>query len=101
MPLFVIGFNKEKNALIVGTENELYKNEFIVCDINSFLFNKLEKELEVYVKTRYSSKAYKAKIIEVENEVKVIYEIPQKSITSGQTAVFYINDVVIGGGKIK
>lgn len=101
VPLFVIGFNKEKNDLIVGTENELYKNEFIICDINWFLFNKLEKELEVYVKTRYSSKAYKAKIIEVENEVKVIYEIPQKSITSGQSAVFYINDVVIGGGKIK
>ena len=100
-PLYVIGFNKNKNELIVGEEPELYTNEFIVSDINWLLFDKLDKELIVDVKTRYSSKAYKAKIIPQETDVKVIYYEPQKSVTSGQSAVFYIGDVVIGGGKIK
>ena len=100
-PLYVIGFNKNKNELIVGEETELYTNEFIVSDINWLLFDKLDKELIVDVKTRYSSKAYKAKIIPQETDVKVIYYEPQKSVTSGQSAVFYIGDVVIGGGKIK
>ncbi|MBQ8534069.1 MAG: tRNA 2-thiouridine(34) synthase MnmA [Bacilli bacterium] len=100
-PLYVIGFNKEENELIVGEENELYKKEFIVSDINWLVFDKLDKELIVDVKTRYSSKAYKAKIIPNETNVKVIYEEPQKSITAGQSAVFYINDIVIGGGKIQ
>ena len=99
-PLYVIGFNKEKNELIVGDEKELYKKEFIVSDINWLLFDKLEKELIVYVKTRYSSKAYKAKIIPYRNNIKVIYDEPQKSITEGQSAVFYMDDIVIGGGKI-
>lgn len=49
-PLYVIGFNKEKNELIVGNEKELYKKEFIVQDVNWLLFDKLEKELIVYVK---------------------------------------------------
>ena len=99
--LYVIGFNKEKNEVIVGEEKELYKKEFIVEDLNWLLFDKLEKELDVNVKTRYSSKEYRAKIIPNGNDVNVIYEEPQKSITSGQSAVFYIDDIVIGGGKIK
>ena len=99
-PLYVIGFNKETNELIVGYEKELYKKEFIVSDINWLLVDKLEKELIVYVKTRYSSKAYKAKVIPYGNNIKVIYDEPQKSITAGQSAVFYIDNIVIGGGKI-
>lgn len=100
-PLFVIGFNKEKNELIVGEEKELYRKEFYVSDVNWLLFDKINEEMIVDVKTRYSSKAYKAKIISEENNVKVIYDEPQKSITSGQSAVFYIDDIVIGGGKIR
>jgi len=100
-PLYVIGFNKETNELIVGYEKELYKKEFIVLDVNWLLFDKLEKELLVYVKTRYSSKAYKAKVIPYGNNIKVIYDEPQKSITEGQSAVFYIDNIVIGGGKIR
>lgn len=100
-PLYVIGFNKEKNELIVGYEKELYKKEFIVSNINWLLIDKLEKELIVYVKTRYSSKAYKAKIIPYGNSIKVIYDEPQKTITVGQSAVFYMDDIVIGGGKIR
>ena len=41
--LYVIGFNKEKNELIVGAEKELYRKEFIVSDINWLLSDKLEK----------------------------------------------------------
>ena len=99
-PLYVVEFNKEKNELIVGEEKELYKKEFIVSDVNWLLFNKLDRELDVSVKTRYTAKAYKAKIIPNELDVKVIYDKPQKSITPGQSAVFYIDDIVVGGGKI-
>ena len=99
-PLYVIGFNQKKIELIVGEESELYTKEFMVDDVNFLVFDKLEGELEVNVKTRYSSKEYKATIIQFENNVKVIFDEPQKSITSGQSAVFYIDDIVIGGGKI-
>ena len=94
-PLFVIGFNKLENELIVGEEDELYTKEFTVCDLNWLLFEKLENELDVNVKTRYSSKEYKATIIPNGDMIKVVFETPQKSITPGQSAVFYIDDVVV------
>lgn len=99
-PLYVIGFNKEKNELIVGNEKELYIKEFTVCDVN-WLINNDNDEIDCSVKTRYSADAYKGKIIKSGKKVKVIYDEPQKSITPGQSAVFYIDDIVIGGGKIE
>ncbi len=102
VPLFVIGFNKEKNEVIVGEEKELYQKEVVVKDINLLLFDNITEEIEVEVKTRYSSKSAKAKIIELEdgNSIKIVFYEPQRAITPGQSAVFYIDDIVIGGGKI-
>ena len=100
VPLFVIGFNKQKNQVIVGEEEELYKKEIVVTDINLLLVDDVEKEMEVEVKTRYSSKSAKAKIKQYGNEIKVIFDEPQRAITPGQSAVFYIDDIILGGGKI-
>lgn len=62
-PLYVIGFNKKDNELIVGEEKELYKKEFWVTDVNLLLFDKIDKKLNVKVKTRYSSNEYNAGIV--------------------------------------
>ena len=100
VPLFVIGFDEKKNEVIVGEEKEIYTKEFLVNDINLILMDKIDGELEVDVKTRYTANSARAKICQVGNEIKVVFEAPQRAITPGQSAVFYINDVVIGGGKI-
>ena len=101
VPLFVIGFNPLKNEVIVGEESELYKKEVNVTDINLLLIDEIKEPIQVEVKTRYSSKVAKA-IIEQsgEGQVKVIFDEPQRAITPGQSAVFYIDDIVLGGGKI-
>lgn len=99
-PLFVIGFNKLRNEVIVGTQNELFTKEMEVKDINLLLVDKIEGELEVEVKTRYSSNSAKAKITQIDDKIKVIFDEPQRAITPGQSAVFYIGDIVLGGGKI-
>lgn len=99
-PLFVNGFNKDRNEVIVGVEAELYRREMKVDDINLLLVDKLEKPLDVKVKIRYSSKEAEAIINQVDNYIQVIFKEPQRGITKGQSAVFYIDDVVFGGGKI-
>ena len=100
VPLFVVGFDKQKNEVIVGEEKELYKKEVIVTDINLLLFDEINEKLEVEVKTRYSSKSAKANIIQEGNNIKIEFDEPQRAITPGQSAVFYIDDIVVGGGKI-
>ena len=100
VPLFVIGFNKEKNEVIVGEENELYKKELLVNDVNLLLFDKIDDWIEVDIKTRYSSIQAKAKIKQENEFIKVVFDKPQRAITPGQSAVFYIDDIVVGGGKI-
>ena len=101
VPLFVIGFNPAKNEVIVGEEKELYKKEIIVTNINLLLVDEIKEPMEVEVKTRYSAKVAKAQIMQNDNEIKVTFDEPQRAITPGQSAVFYIGDIVLGGGKIK
>lgn len=100
-PLFVIGFKPEKNELIVGTEKEIYQKEMLVNQINFLLIDQLESPMKVMVKTRYSSKEYPA-IIEMvqEDTIKVTFDEEVSRITPGQSAVFYVDDMVLGGGKI-
>ena len=101
VPLFVLGFNKEKNEVIVGEESELYQKQINVTDVNLLLIDEIKEPIEVEVKTRYSSKVAKATIKQNgENQVKVIFDEPQRAITPGQSAVFYVGDIVLGGGKI-
>ena len=101
VPLFVLGFNRAKNEVIVGEEDKLYKKDIVVKDINLLLVDEINEPMEVEVKTRYSSKAAKAKIIQEKDTIKVSFEEPQRAITPGQSAVFYIDDIVLGGGKIQ
>ncbi len=106
VPLFVLGFNPERNEVIVGEERELYKKEILVTDINLLLVDEINEPIDVDVKTRYSSKVAKATITsqinkaENKKELRVVFEEPQRAITPGQSAVFYIGDIVLGGGKI-
>ena len=101
VPLFVLGFNKNRNEVIVGEEKELYKEEIIVDNINLIAIDKIENTLEVEVKTRYSSKQAEAIITQIDSDkIKIKFDEPQRALTPGQSAVFYIGDIVIGGGKI-
>ena len=100
-PLFVVGFNKEKNEVIVGVKDEIYQKEMYVTDINLLLFDELKEKMKVNVKTRYSSKEESATIEMIDNNtIKVKFENPVARITPGQSAVFYLDDIVVGGGKI-
>lgn len=100
VPLFVVGFNYEKNEVIVGEQIDLYKKEIEVEDINLLLVDKIEDWIDVDVKTRYSMLQTKAKIVQDENRIKIKFEEPNRAPTPGQSAVFYLGDIVLGGGKI-
>lgn len=100
-PLYVLKLEVEKNQVIVGTQQELYQKELYANELNFLMFDTLKESIEVTAKIRYRAKEAEATIYPISaDKVKVKFKEPQKSITPGQSVVFYQGDIVIGGGKI-
>lgn len=101
-PLYVVSLNKEKNQLVVGKEEELYTDTVYVEDTNCILFDKFEEGLEVDAKIRYSAPAKPAVIhVNEDNTLTVKFKEKVRAVTPGQAIAFYIEDILVGGGKIK
>lgn len=100
-PLYVTGFDKDNNNLYVGLEEDLYIDKFRVKDYNLLLSDEIKEPMLVDVKVRYKSKESKAYIRMVDDYIEVCYLEKQKGVTPGQSAVFYIDDIVLGGGIIE
>ena len=98
-PLYVISLNKENNKVILGDEEELYTKIVNITDIN-ILVDKLPSKAQA--KIRYKSKLTSCNIEIIDNNnLRIIFDEPVKSVTPGQSLVLYDNDIVLGGGIIK
>jgi len=100
-PMFVADIIPEKNQVVLGNEEDIFKTELIAKDINLIPFDKFEGEMKVTAKVRYSAKPAVATIIQLDDgKVKIKFEEKQRAITKGQSVVFYDGDIVVGGGII-
>ncbi|MCL2634396.1 MAG: tRNA 2-thiouridine(34) synthase MnmA [Oscillospiraceae bacterium] len=89
--LYVIGKDARDNTVTLGEESELFLSEFKIKNSNLPV-----GEFRCCVKIRYSQNDYPC----VVKDGNVILDVPQKAITAGQCAVFYKDEVVLGGGII-
>ena len=101
-PLYVIRIDPEKNAVIVGEEGEVFSDHFWVDSVNWIDGKGADVPLTAQVKIRYNHPGADAILYPAGgNEVEIKFTTPQKAITPGQAAVFYDDEVVLGGGWIK
>lgn len=101
-PVFVTDINPLTNEVVVGAEEDIFKTDLICKDINFIAFDNLDKSLELKAKIRYSAKPATATITPLENgKVRVSFKEKQRAITKGQSVVFYLDDLVVGGGIIE
>jgi tRNA-specific 2-thiouridylase len=101
-PIYVIKIDKDKNAIIVGEETDLYSYELVANNINWVSIDKLTKQIELIAKIRYLHDGELAEIFPLQTDmVKVRFKTPQRAITPGQSVVFYQGDILVGGGVIK
>lgn len=101
VPLYVLRLDATKNEVVVGEEKQLYQKTLYANQLNFLLEVDKNKQMEVTAKVRYRSKEAKATILWKDEQcVEVKFEEPQRAITPGQSVVFYLGDVVLGGGKI-
>jgi tRNA-specific 2-thiouridylase len=100
-PAFVISKDAETNKVVLGEQEFLFYKKVLVTNLNFITFDKLESEMRVSAKLRYSQKEQPATIKPLENgDVLIEFDLPQRAPSSGQAAVFYDGDTVVGGGTI-
>lgn len=101
--LCVTGIDAKKNILIAGKPTDLWKTNF---SINNYRFVDLQAALEcdkLEVKVRgfgWNPDGYgKIELVD-KNSIEVQLESPAWAPAPGQPAVFYHNDILLGGGFI-
>ncbi|MFY9174569.1 MAG: tRNA 2-thiouridine(34) synthase MnmA [Peptococcia bacterium] len=100
-PAYVVALDPEKNAVIVGRDEEVFQQGLYAEDHNFIAFPELTEPVEVEAKIRYSAIPAPAVISpEADGRVKVIFQDKQRAITPGQAVVYYQGDLVVGGGTI-
>ncbi len=100
-PLFVLELDAHHNIVWVGSATDAQKQDALVSDLNWIAVSKLTGPLSVQAKQRSTAIPQPALIVPEGDKVHVHFEKPQKSITPGQSMVFYDNDIVLGGGIIE
>lgn len=100
-PLYVTSLEKETNTLLVGERPEIFKREALVDSVNWISGGIPERALRVHVKIRSQHKEASAEISPLPAaSARILFDEPQSAIAPGQAAVFYEEDVVLGGGLI-
>ena len=76
-------------------------NKLTAVKTNWIPFDKLETETKCFAKIRSTQIPTEATIYpNNDGSVSVVFEDMQKSIATGQSVVFYNDDLVLGGGII-
>lgn len=101
-PYFVYDIDTKKNIVYVTTDKNsklLNKTEFIINDCN--WWQDVEKYQDLRVRVRYRSETIACTISKLKTDSwRIVLSKPEYSITPGQSAVLYSNNVVVGGGII-
>lgn len=104
LPFYVISKNIRLNQLIVGNLEEARRKAFETGEVN-WVREKLQTryKLKVKIKIRNTGNLLDGTVIYSQkgNFAKVLLSQPQIGISAGQSAVFYNNEEVLGGGIIK
>ena len=100
-PLYVIDIDVKKNIVYVGREEDNYKTNCRITDLN--LTYPLEKyEFDAWVKIRYNMQHKKAHVRLFNDFADIEFYEPVNSITNGQSGVLYDLDDkhLLGGGIV-
>ena len=95
-PYYVVSKDIKKNIIYVGDEKDLYSKKLKVSKI-SWVNEELNLPAQLDVRLRYRAGLKKA-VLRKNGELEL--KTPERAITSGQSAVFYRGQEMLGGGII-
>jgi tRNA-uridine 2-sulfurtransferase len=100
-PAYVTAIHPENNTVVLGNEEDLEQTEMLVTKINWMKYDGISNGQEAITKIRYKDKGALSSLYNNDAGLQVKFYENVKSIAPGQSAVFYEDNDVIGGGIIQ
>jgi tRNA-specific 2-thiouridylase len=101
-PYYVAGIDRDNNTIIVGSREDATRKSLTVRELNWISIGAVSASLRADVKIRSTMKGVPATIRQERNDAVIVeFDAPQWAPAPGQSAVFYCDDMVIGGGIIE
>jgi tRNA-uridine 2-sulfurtransferase len=99
-PMYVTKIIPETNSVVLGTFEELEKREMWVRDVNLVKYDNISNNFEALTKIRYKDPGTASTISMHDNLMKVVFHKNVSAVAPGQSAVFYEDEDLVGGGFI-
>ncbi|MBD2020541.1 tRNA 2-thiouridine(34) synthase MnmA [Leptolyngbya sp. FACHB-36] len=108
-PLYVVALDAQQNRVIVGDRTATLSGGCTIQRVNWVSIANPTAPISAQVQIRYRSAAVPATVIPLKGDdpsglphrVRIVFENLQSSVTPGQAAVWYDDDVLLGGGIIE
>ncbi len=101
-PQYVVRIEPGPNLVVIGDDNDTTERTFRVRDPNWIAIEALEDgpiHCDIQIRNRFEPRP--GTVWLEDNETLVRFDEPQRAISPGQAAVFYWDDIVVGGGWIR
>lgn len=99
---YVVRIDPNRNAVIIGSEVELYQRVIEASDARWLAGRPPAKKMRLWAKVRYQGPGSWAEVEPLpENRLRVVFDEPQWAPTPGQAIVFWEGDEVLGGATIE
>lgn len=100
-PMYVLAKDPLHHTVTLGENQELFSRRVLVDRLCWMYLPQLTEPVRASAKLRYNMKEQPCTLIPRENgRVELEFDQPQRAAAPGQSAVFYLEDKVAGGGVI-
>ena len=99
-PIYVTQLDPVNNKVILGEKEDLLSQTLWVTEVNIAKYDMLPENYRALVRIRYKDAGAMATLAQIGNKLRCDFDFPVSAVTPGQSAVFYEEEDVVGGGII-
>lgn len=100
-PMYVTALKPESNEVVLGPDIDTYAMGFIAGDFNFTIFDEVPLHQPMTVKVCQWGYRLPCTIIKEQNIYKILFKKKERAVATGQVAVFYKSNEVLGGCTIR